>query len=288
LNIINKDNITNFYEDKNLTYSNIFYQSFNFLWLRAATRLFHELPLILIKRYSGFELVGLIGAIRVFVGYISMPFGIMGNAVMFRILEIKAKNGLKFLWLKLMYFFSISICLVSSIMFLDVNILKRIIGGFEFTNSLLIAFPLLVLSQVGFNIFAPPSDFLGGLKKRNAILSLITILQWPLIIILNNFGFESIIYFYFIVVMNVVVLIAYLIISNISFFGSYKIVIESDFYKRLLFIFILCLISFYLKWNIDFFSGNNFLFFGYLGSIFIYFSFISKERHRFLSELNEF
>lgn len=288
LKILSKRNIIIFSEDKNLSTSNIFYQSFNFLWLRAATRLFHELPLILIKKYSGFELVGLIGAIRVFVGYIIMPFGIIGNAVMFRILEIKAKNGLKILWFKLMYFFSISICIMSSIIFLDLNILKKLISGFEFTNSLLIAFFLLVLSQVGFNIFAPPSDFLGGLKRRNTSLSIITLLQWPLIIILNNLGFVSIIYFYFIVFMNIVVLIAYFIISNISFFGSYKIVIESDFYKRLLFFFILCLVLFYLKYNIDFFIGNNILFFTHLGCVFIYFSFVSKERHRFLSELNEF
>ena len=59
-------------------------KSFMFLWLRLSTRLFHELPVIILRNYTNDFLVGLLGSIRKLIEYLTIPFSIIGNILMVR------------------------------------------------------------------------------------------------------------------------------------------------------------------------------------------------------------
>src|SRR6185436_16193332 len=67
-------------------------ESFNFLWLRLASRVFTSIPTVAFGRMFGSELVGIVGAFAKIVELINFPFAVIGNALAVRAAGVVAKG----------------------------------------------------------------------------------------------------------------------------------------------------------------------------------------------------
>jgi O-antigen/teichoic acid export membrane protein len=217
----------------------------NFLWLRIATRLFHELPILIIKKNYGLEIVGFIGVVRKLIDFSSIPFSVIGNALMVRVHEIKNNGTIINLWDMLMLLFTCGIIFSPIFIFLSEDILKLFFGGFSSYKNLILVLPILLISQIGLSLFAPASDFLGGLFRRNIFLSCLSMLQLPVFFLLFYFGQEAKTSFYLLVLVNAILFLGYLFISNYTLNGTMIIRISRPNRHLLWIIFVL--LSFFIS-----------------------------------------
>ena len=150
-------------------------ESLGFLWLRLASRLFSEGPNLLLGRFFGSELVGILAGTRKLIDLLTTPYLMIGNALMVRVPEV-ARQGRPAL--RQLMEQATDIAVTSVFLFAVAWILLHPIGKLLFPGNAEAAralAPLLFLiPAISTNaLCAPLSDFCGGLTKRNLFLSAI-------------------------------------------------------------------------------------------------------------------
>lgn len=205
-------------------------ESLTFLWLRLITRLFHAVPIIIFGRLFSSELVGIIGAFSKIVELFNFPFAVIGNALAVRAPGVVAKGyaASRALWDAAARFISISI-IISISVYIGSEFLAEILFGNsrQDTVRLISILSATVFTTIASSIIAPMSDYVGALKSRNYLLTLLTVIQGP-IIYLGGVFFDSIgslaAYVTILFFMN----IGYAIISIKHFFKSSHYVIRFE------------------------------------------------------------
>lgn len=159
--------------------------SASFLWLRTSTRLYQQIPLLLIGRLLGPELVGIIGAFLRISELLTLPYLTVGNALMVRVHEVRERGSeaMSFLWEAGVRIASTALC--AAVLFYLVSPALAIV---ILPHSSEAAQVFAVLSPVIFSaslagVFAPMSDYLGGLSLRNTALSVLALLQVPVFVL---------------------------------------------------------------------------------------------------------
>jgi O-antigen/teichoic acid export membrane protein len=195
-----------------------------FLLLRLSTRSFQELPLVLIGRLVGPELVGIIGAFRRLAEILTTPFLIVGNALAVRVNEIQqhGRKAMSALWETGMRISSTAIYIA-----LLCNLSAKGLAGMLLpqSTSAPMAFAILsplVLALSMNGMLIPMSDYLGTLRRRIALLSVLALLQVPVLwLSINSRGIEGALVGY--VTTHIVLSAAYLLLAHYSFFGTWSL-----------------------------------------------------------------
>ena len=200
----------------------------NFFWLGLSTRIFHQGPLLLIGRMMGSEVVGIIGAFSRITEILSTPYLIIGNALMVQVNAISQRglDALETLWDAALRIATTSI-LLSAVIYLAAEPLAHILlpenkqaEEFFSTMAWLIA-PVSIMC-----IFAPISDYMGGLISRNILLTTIACLQLP-ILWLGTFSLESNSIILAYVSIYYILALAYILIAAKVIFTKYTIRIQA-------------------------------------------------------------
>jgi len=158
-------------------------ETLQFLGLRFATRAFQSFPLILIGNTVGSELVGLIGAFGRITEMISLPFSLFSRGLMVKAYEIRANGyaAINIFW-RVLVRLSVIAFVTAGGLFLASDDIARIMVPESANAPLLFSImSVLVLAQSISNLYAPASDYVGGLARRVVFLSACAILQLPLI-----------------------------------------------------------------------------------------------------------
>jgi len=194
-------------------------ESFTFLWLRLITRIFQAIPIMIMGRMFDSEIVGIVGAFARVAELINFPFLVIGNALAVRAPGVLAKGAAsaKALWDTVSRFFAISLMLTISI-FLGAKFVAAILLPTSSGSTTFIAIlSITVFTSAMSSVIAPMSDYVGGLRSRNILLTIFSFGQIPLI----WFGA-----FFFGAIGAVVAYVTVLVLMN---FGYLKIAISVFF-----------------------------------------------------------
>ncbi|MBV9551131.1 MAG: oligosaccharide flippase family protein [Alphaproteobacteria bacterium] len=157
--------------------------SLSFLGLIAATRAYQALPNLLIQRMLGFHMVGIIGAFARIVEILALPFTVIGNAMMVRAQEVVA-SGMKAArryWDMLWRFVIVAFAGTISFFFLTERVAKVLLPAEPQAEMLFNILTPLILLRIVSDLFAPASDYVGGLRARVFYLSACAVFQIPFI-----------------------------------------------------------------------------------------------------------
>lgn len=164
-------------------------QSAGFMALSLGTRTYQALPVLLVGRMLGFEVTGIWGAFTKVVEILSLPFTIIGNALMVRAPEIKRKGyeALRRYWWMLS-----KLAALALVVFLGFWLISAEVAGWMLPQSELAApmfgvMSFLVLARSISDLFAPAADYVGGLRTRIVFLCSFSVLQLPLIWLVAGF-----------------------------------------------------------------------------------------------------
>lgn len=198
-----------------------------FLWLRTSTRLFQEMPLLLIGRFLGAELVGSIGAFQRVCEILSTPYLIVGNALMVRVHDVsqRGRQAMVLLWETALRILSTGIC-VAAVFYLAAEPLANALlpRSANAPQAFGILAPLIFTASLS-GVLAPMSDYLGALTHRNILLSIIALLQVPVLMLsISSWGANGALGAY--VVVQLALAIAYFLLAHRIFFGA------SDLFMR--------------------------------------------------------
>jgi O-antigen/teichoic acid export membrane protein len=199
-------------------------ESANFLWLRFATRMFQEGPNIIFGRSLGPEVVGIVAAFRKIVEILSVPYLVIGNGVMVRIHEVarKGEGALLKLWDG-----AFNIAITSVFFAVVVYISAEALGTMlmpdtESVPGLFALMSLMVISNIFFALIAPMSDYLGGLRKRNVFLTIMSLAQMLILALVGVFN-NVFISVFVLVLSGLIVAAGYVLIARKVFFNNYKV-----------------------------------------------------------------
>jgi O-antigen/teichoic acid export membrane protein len=197
-------------------YKGILNQAPLFLWLRLSTRAFHEVPILIIRYYSGEYVVGLLGSMRKLTEYLVIPFSIVGNIIMYRGKELldSGKGLLLLNNINLLYF--LALCSMPLIIVFQNVIGKSFVDSNFETNKFIFLTTLYTSSHIVFALYAPVSDYLGALLKRNIFLTIIVLIALISLGIIANMDLYYDVLIYLVVCLNVTLGIGYYIISRIT------------------------------------------------------------------------
>tara|TARA_Y100000816_G_C26104140_1_gene586106 strand:+ start:2168 stop:3601 length:1434 start_codon:yes stop_codon:yes gene_type:complete len=201
-------------------------KSFMFLWLRLSTRLFHELPVIILRNYTNDFLVGLLGSIRKLIEYLTIPFSIIGNILMVRSKEliIRKKNNILLNSLNMVIYFVL--LFLPLIMLFEDILLISFFDSFNLDIPLFLLIVFYLISNIVFSLYAPVSDYLGALTQRNYFLSAMVILSVIVLFLISTLETDQILMIAIIVLLNFILAFGYYIISK-------KIILKDNFKKIL-------------------------------------------------------
>ena len=192
-----------------------------FLWLRISSRLFQEMPLLLIGRFLGPDLVGIIGAFLRVNEILNTPYLIVGNALMVRVNEIneRGRQAMASMWEVALRIASTAIC-IAALFFLAAPLIVKVLmpRAMEAPQAFHILAPLIFTTSLT-GVLAPMSDYLGVLTRRNAVLSVMAILQVPVLMLsISLWGYIGALGAY--VVSQLILAIAYFLLAHRIFFGA--------------------------------------------------------------------
>jgi len=156
-----------------LSLQNMLKESFNFLWLRLATRVFTAIPTVIFGRMFGSELVGIVGAFAKIVELMNFPFAVIGNALAVRAAGVVAKGNAaaNMLWDLVSRLIAVALML-SLTLYLSAEVIARVLlpnapnAGRVISILSVTGITLAVSSVVG-----PMSDYVGALRSRNILLT---------------------------------------------------------------------------------------------------------------------
>jgi O-antigen/teichoic acid export membrane protein len=218
-------------------------ESIQFLWLKLFTRLYQELPTFLIGKLAGPEIIGVIGAFKRILEIVSTPYLIIGNSLSVKIHELHNKGKKAFLdfWTVIIKILSTSLIFVI-LLYFSSNILGSIfLPTLKYAGDYFTILTLMIPATCVFGLIAPMSDYFGGLKSRNKLLTFFLIFQLPFFYLSTYLGNEAILITY--VSINILLSIGYILISNQIFFDTYRIKINRSIVNFILYLFISFIIS---------------------------------------------
>jgi len=158
-------------------------ETLHFLGLRFATRAFQSFPLILIGNIVGSQLVGLIGAYGRVTEMSSLPFSLFSRGLMVKAYEIKANGyaAINVFWRVLVRLSVIAFVTAGGLFLASGDIARIMVPESPNARLLFAIMSVLVLAQSISNLYAPASDYVGGLARRVFFLGACAIVQIPLI-----------------------------------------------------------------------------------------------------------
>lgn len=242
----------------------IFSQSVMFLWLRLSTRFFHEIPVIILRNYTNDYLVGLLGSMRKFIEYLTIPFSIIGNILMIRSKELilAKKNKILLENLNMIIFFVIFF--IPLILLFENIIIDSFFDSYNLSMPLIPLVIFYLISHIMFSLYAPVSDYLGALKQRNYFLTIMVVITTAVLLITSFLDNDQLLLIPLIVLMNFLLALGYYLISK-------NIILHNFKQKKISKSEILLIIQFVL--TLCFFT-SKFLFEDYLNINYIYIIFL--------------
>jgi O-antigen/teichoic acid export membrane protein len=193
-----------------------------FMWIRLSTKLFSDAPIFIIGKVLGDELVGLVGVARKIIEISGVPYLIIGNALMVRIVEISKKGSFA---LKPVWDTSTRIASTAfpffSVMYLSSDYLSNVFFSRNYSSIHEFQWALFIFIPYIFScVLTPLSDYLGGIVKRSMILPVVAILQIFIIWIAAHFwgnrgAILSMVICYFLIVILYSAITAKLLINSL-------------------------------------------------------------------------
>lgn len=236
-------NQTSFYSNK----KKMITESLNFLWLRIVTRSFDSLPLVIFGKLFGSEVVGIVGVASKIIELVTFPFAIIGNALSVKANEV-IHNGIeaiKSLWNTVSRLMVISLP-ISFLIFLESDLISfYLLPGSQIAVPIISILSILVITTI-ISRFSPMSDYVGGLGKRNILLTTMCLFEIPIIWLgskLNGVNGGVLAYILILIIMN----IGYLRISLNMFFQKEKYFIKKEIVQFVVLSFLVFSISLFIK-----------------------------------------
>lgn len=155
----------------------------SFLWLRLATRTYLAVPLVVMGRVFGTEVVGMIGAISRIVDMVNFPSAVVGNALAVRATGVitRGAQAVRALWSAAARFL-VSSLLLALTAFLGAELFARILlDGSPRATTFVSILSITVTTTAISSLIVPMSDYVGALNARNVLLTSASIIQVPLI-----------------------------------------------------------------------------------------------------------
>lgn len=229
---------------------NMLKESFNFLWLRLITRIFQSVPIFLFGNFFGASLVGIVGAFSKIADILNFPFSIIGNAIAVKAQSIVFSGyaSTQKLWEFVVRIIGISIITTFSIYFISDMISDYLLPNNMQAKKIIPILSLLIFSNSLSSIIAPMSDYIGGLKSRNILMTIFTIVQTILLYVVSSIGdmsYTIITYLTILLLMN----FGYIRIAIKAFFNEQKFIIRQELKYLILIIFISFLITHFIFLN---------------------------------------
>jgi O-antigen/teichoic acid export membrane protein len=252
-------------EDSNLlsipfTEKQMFKESLNFLWLRLATRCFTGLPIFILGHQFNSAIVGVVGTVQRMVELLTFPFAVIGNALSVRAKELINK-GNKVIESVLEVIFRVQSLAI--IQWAITLVGSRFFSEFLFTNEKPegIVFAILTITVLTTSISVlvnPLTDYVGALKKRNILLSIVSLVQVPVIYLFANlFGVIGAISAYVFVLL--IINVGYLHIALKSFFPNSKYTIRPENVKFIIVVLFILVVVLVIQQYILNYLNSNFL-----------------------------
>lgn len=185
-----------------------------FLWLRLSTRFFHEIPILLLRNFYGEYIVGLLGSIRKLTEYLVIPYSIVGNILMYRGEELVNSGKGKLLLDNINRIMFLTLCLLPIIIVFE-GIIERLFIDTLFNPSLFLALSMsYACAHIVFSLYAPISDYLGSLLRRNIFLTVLVLSGMLVLWIGSISGRGELTMLYLIIGLNIILGYGYYIISR--------------------------------------------------------------------------
>jgi O-antigen/teichoic acid export membrane protein len=205
------------------------WDSLNFLWLRLATRLFSQGPLLLVGRLLGPEVVGIMGVASKINDILSLPYMLVGNALMVRINELSRNgiNALYSLWDTAFRIISTTLVFTVTIYLGSDLIAQTLLPESKQAKQLL---PILILGFIPYTIaciIPAMSDYIGGLLWRTIAVTIFGALQLPLLWLVGRY-YGAVTTIWLLVIIYTLMIIAYTVITSKLLFNSYIPRIRSE------------------------------------------------------------
>jgi O-antigen/teichoic acid export membrane protein len=202
-------------------YRGLIEDSVGFMGLGLATRVFTSAPYIVFGRLLGAEVVGVVGAFARLLEMVSLPFLVLGNALAVRAYEVK-RAGLRAvvsLW-NACFRFSVVAAGVTGLFLLGAELAARVLVPDSASAPVLFSILAIIVLTHSMSSFLPTmADFVGGLRRRTAFLSILAFAQIPLLwVAAEQWGDRGAVAAYALV--NVVMICGYVAIAKKAFFGQ--------------------------------------------------------------------
>jgi O-antigen/teichoic acid export membrane protein len=204
--------------------------SLSFMGLVISTRAFHSVPAILIGRLAGFEYAGILGAFQRVVEIFALPFTVIGNALMVRAHEVKARGpgAAASYWDMLTRFAIVALAGVLTIGFVVDDIRHLLLPENPDATHLFAVLMPLLLFRASSDLFAPASDYVGGLRARVVFLGFCALVQAAAMWWASQV-FGPVVCLAVIVVLQAIMLAGYVLIAKRVFFGGLRYRPPRDF-----------------------------------------------------------
>ena len=165
------------------SYRNLIHDSASFLGVGLATRVFLSIPYIMFGQLLGADVVGVIGAFTRLLEMISFPFITIGNALAVRAYEVKSAGlqAVVALW-DACFRFVVIAAGATGVFLLTSGILARVLIPTSPSGPILFSIlSAVILTHSASCFIATMADFVGGLRKRILFLSVLAIVQIPIL-----------------------------------------------------------------------------------------------------------
>lgn len=168
------------------------------------------------------EFVGIIGAYRKVIEVLGVPYSIIGNTLMVRVRELYHQRGDSIIrvWNLAIRIASTTVFLSGCIFFLSDPLSAWLLPGSAMAQELFPLLTALIFSSVTLSIVAPMSDYMGGLHNRNIFLTIISIIQVPILFYAGselNIIALTCVY----ICINITLTLGYILIAKNIFFGKF-------------------------------------------------------------------
>jgi O-antigen/teichoic acid export membrane protein len=158
-------------------------ESSSFLWLRLVTRIFQSIPIVMFGRMFGSEVVGVIGVFSKITEWLNFPFSVIGNALAVRAagLVAKGRGAVQDLWDALSRFMAVSLMFAVTIYLGSDVVAAALLPSSGGAGAFIAVLAVTIFCTGTSSIVAPMSDYVGALRLRNILLSVLAFLQVPVI-----------------------------------------------------------------------------------------------------------
>jgi O-antigen/teichoic acid export membrane protein len=158
-------------------------ESMQFVGVNLATRAFQALPIIVIDRLLGAEVVGILGAFARVIELVSLPLAIIANALAVRAQEVvtKGRAALERYWHVLARTAVVGALAAGAFWFVADEVARVMLPQSGSAAVLFQWMALLLVARSTADLFAPASDYIGGLGRRVVFLACCSVAQVPLI-----------------------------------------------------------------------------------------------------------